>query len=68
MNSDDIGALVRHLLGGVGASLVTAGYLSNDQATAIIGGIGALAAVGWSLLQKRKQRAAVAAASTQGAK
>ena len=59
MSPDDIFALVRHVLTAAGGSLITAGYVSSTQWADIVGGLMALAGVGWSLWQKRQQRHAV---------
>ena len=58
----DFLAVIRHVLTAVGGGLVTAGYLTNDQLTAIVGGIVAAVGLGFSLWQKRRQKAEVAKA------
>jgi hypothetical protein len=52
MNSDTIWQIIRYgLISGFGF-LTGKGYISSEQATAIIGAIGTLFAVGWGLFVK----------------
>lgn len=54
MNKDQILGILRHLLTYAGGTLVTSGLGTQDQATAIVGGVVALAGIVWSVLQKKK--------------
>lgn len=67
MDQETILGIARHLLGFAGAGLVANGYTTNDQWTAISGGALALVAVGWSIWQKRQQKAALVTAVATGA-
>lgn len=57
---DAILGVVRHALTTAGGGLVTAGYLSSDNLTQIVGGVIALLGVGWSIYQKKHAKPAVA--------
>lgn len=54
MTKDDILAIARHIATLLGAFLVQHGYSDSDTAQQIAGGVVALAAIGWSLWQKRR--------------
>ena len=45
-------SVARHVLTGIGATLVSAGYMNADEASAIIGGLIAAGAVIWSQIDK----------------
>lgn len=67
MNSDDAGASLRHALTVAGAVAVSYGYMKSDQMSALVdagvqlvGAAGVISAYIWSLVQKRRQRAAIA--------
>lgn len=66
MDQDTIMALVRHALTVGGGALVTGGYINDGQLQTVIGGVIVVAGVVWSLIQKRQQKAAVAAAASTG--
>jgi hypothetical protein len=59
---DYVLGIVRHFLTTAAGGLIAQGYVNNDQASAIIGGIVALIGVAWSLLQKYEQGKKLAAA------
>lgn len=63
MNSDDIQAIIRHVLTSVGGALVTSGLITSGQEQDAIGALMVLGGIGWSLWQKRSQRKALAAAT-----
>ena len=46
------GGFLRHGLTTLGGGLVTAGYLSNDDLTTLVGAVGILGGIGWSLVNK----------------
>lgn len=54
--AQQIQGTLRHFLNGLGGALVADGYLTNDQSTAIVGGLMALAAVAWSWWEKNHSR------------
>jgi hypothetical protein len=49
------GILLRHGLAAVGGVAVAAGWLTDDEATAIIGALGPLVAIGLSFIEGRKR-------------
>lgn len=55
MSSIITGIIVRHLLSGIGGAVAATGYATNDDITAITGGVTALAAVAASWWNKRKK-------------
>ena len=48
-----IAPLVRHGLTICAGALVTAGYIDGTQSATIVGGLLAVAGVGWSVIEKR---------------
>lgn len=54
MNKDMVLALARHVLTGVGASLVTKGVVDAGSADLIVGGLVAAIGVAWSYWDKRQ--------------
>lgn len=62
LNSTELQAVVRNVLQWAGGYAVAHGLASQDQATAIGGGLVALAAVAWSLWEKQQHKADVALA------
>lgn len=54
-------AILRHMVTVWGGGMVAAGYLSNDQLSQVAGAVAALAMVGFSMWQKRKQHTLVKA-------
>lgn len=48
-----VGGFVRHVLTGLGGSAVTAGIITTDELTAVVGGAVAILGVVWSVIQKR---------------
>lgn len=57
MNKEKILGLIRHILTTVGGSGLFAGYASQDEVTAIVGGVVALAGAIWSWLAPEKKNA-----------
>jgi ABC-type Mn2+/Zn2+ transport system permease subunit len=53
-----VDAVSRHVLTGVAGVMVARGYATQDQATAIVGGLMALIGVVWSLRNKHANAAA----------
>ena len=53
MNWAMIWGVARHLLTTVGGGLVADGYVTNDELTTVIGAIGIVGGVIWSLIQKK---------------
>lgn len=56
------GSIIRHGLTSAAGALVTAGYLSNSDATQAVGAVMALIGIAWSAYQKRGQVKEVQAA------
>lgn len=50
----EILGFIRHALTTFGGSAVTAGYLGQDELTALVGGLVTLVGVVWSLFDKKK--------------
>ena len=53
MNWAMIWGLLRHLLTTGGGVLVADGYVTNDELTTVVGAIGIVGGVIWSLIQKK---------------
>jgi hypothetical protein len=53
----EILGVARHVLTTAGGGLVANGYVTNDEMSAIVGGVLALAGVAWSIYQKHQARA-----------
>lgn len=67
VNQDTVLGIVRHLLTAGGGILVASGYTTNDQWTAISGGVVALVGVIWSILQKKQAASKLADAQASPA-
>jgi phage shock protein PspC (stress-responsive transcriptional regulator) len=55
LNAQIVAAIVRHILTGVAGGMAVKYGVDGVTVDAIVGGAAALAGVGWSLLDKRKQ-------------
>ncbi len=55
MNATIISAVVRHLLTAFGGGLVVKYQIDGGAWEAIIGGVSALAGLGWSVAEKRRR-------------
>lgn len=53
MTKDMLLGVVRHVLSGIGATLVTKGVLDSSSAEAIVGGAIAVIGVFWSMWDKK---------------
>jgi hypothetical protein len=51
--------LIRHLLTGLGGYLVSVGLVTGDQSADLIGAVMVIASTGWSVYQKKQQKAEV---------
>jgi hypothetical protein len=51
--SDEISALIRHVMTAAGGALVAGGYMTSDQWATVVGAISILAGVAWSIISKR---------------
>lgn len=54
MKKDQFAGVVRHLLGAIGAYVVSQGILDESLATQASGALATLAAIAWSIIDKRK--------------
>lgn len=61
MDQDTVLGIVRHVLTTAGGGLIANGAVTGAQWQDVVGGIVALIAVGWSILQKRNEAAKLAA-------
>lgn len=67
MKKEDVLALFRHVLTGVGTLLVARGYIDDGALQAAIGGILSVASVVWSLADKANTRAEILGLRVQAA-
>lgn len=54
MNAAQVGALIRHLFGALGAFAVANGYLTEDQLLEIAGGFAVIGSFVWSFWIKKE--------------
>lgn len=66
MDQDTVMALVRHALTVGGTVLVSSGYMNDGQLQTAIGGLVVIVGVGWSIYQKKQQKAALQVAADTG--
>lgn len=50
---DSILGVVRHVLGALGASAATSGYIASSEVDGIVGAVMLLIATGWSIYDKK---------------
>lgn len=55
-NKDEISSLVRHIATAIGTVCITKGILDENAVAEITGGVTALAAVVWSIIEKRNAK------------
>jgi uncharacterized membrane protein YraQ (UPF0718 family) len=65
MTSDSVWQIVRYLLIAAGSFATGKGWVTSDQVTSIIGGLGTLFTVAWGLYVKFGTRATTAAIATR---
>lgn len=65
LDQETVLGIVRHFLTTAAGGLVAGGYLTNNDAQTIIGGIVCAVGVAWSIYQKQQAKQKLAAA-TQG--
>jgi hypothetical protein len=59
LNQDQVASAVRWALSTGGAFLVTKGYLNDDLVTWLVGGVGPIVALVWSMIYHSKPAAKV---------
>jgi len=53
---DALFGVIRHAMTTAGGGLVAAGVVTNEQWTALVGGVVAILGIGWSIWQKKKAK------------
>lgn len=56
MDKEVFGALVRHLITGIGGVLIAKGVIDAGQVELIAGAVASLAMVTWSIVAKKKSK------------